>query len=419
MSYTKKLLKYLLISIFTIFILISISTLLYEFTHLEKHVQDKAIHTSKLIANQYLSRNMNSISMNQKNRDTTSKDFFKDHNFLFFKLSIKKRTPIITYESKEYKKIQSNINKHKHSLDIHNREDIKITIIHNHLYNTYYINALIAWEFKDGSIGELHTFYDASTDIKNIYIEWINEIIKVAIICLLILLAIYPIILLLQKDLLQKNQKLSQTNIEILEILGNAIAQRDSDTNSHNYRVTLYSILLAEALKLSNSQIKDIIQGAFLHDIGKIGVSDTILLKQGKLTEEEFEEMKKHVTKGADIVKDCTLLKPAIDIILYHHENYNGTGYFRGLNQDEIPLSARIFSIADVFDALTSKRPYKNAFSYEKTKEIMLKESAIQFDPKLLILFFEIVPSFYEDICINNTEKFLKEFLQKKILEYY
>ena len=416
MIYRKKLLINLSVIMILIFILTSAVTIFYEFTHLEQHVKDKATNTSKLIANQYLS---NKMTMIEEDKKFVENEFFKNLNFYLFKLHDANNKALISFQSKHYLEIKENIAQHKHFLSIHEDDSIKILLTHDHIDNIYYIDTKMKWKHQNNKEGTLHSFYNASEDISNIYKEWLNEIIKIGIVCVLILLAIYPIILLLQKDIIHKNQQLSKTNIEILKILGNAIAQRDSDTNTHNYRVTLYSIYLAEKLNMSTLEIKNIIQGAFLHDIGKIGISDNILLKNGKLSEEEFEEMKKHVIKGTDIIKDCKLLEPAKNIILFHHEKYDGTGYFKGLKNNEIPISARIFAISDVFDALTSQRPYKEAFEFEKAKYIMIQESEKHFDPKLLELFFQIIPKFYEEINQNNTEEYLSTLLQKKIYKYY
>ena len=416
MIYRKKLLINLSVIMILIFILTSAVTIFYEFTHLELHVKNKATTTSKLIANQYLS---NKMTMIEEDKKFVENEFFKNLNFYLFKLHDAKNEPLISFQSKQYFEIKENIAQHKHFLSIHEDNNIKILLTHDHVNNIYYIDTKMKWKYQNNKEGSIHSFYDASEDISNIYKEWLTEIIKIGIVCLLILLAIFPVIILLQKDIIHKNQQLSKTNIEILKILGNAIAQRDSDTNTHNYRVTLYSIYLAEELKMSTFEIKNIIQGAFLHDIGKIGISDNILLKNGKLSEKEFAEMKKHVIKGTDIIKDCKLLEPAKDIILYHHEKYDGTGYFKGLKNNEIPISARIFAISDVFDALTSQRPYKKAFEFEKAKYIMIKESEKHFDPKLLELFFQVIPKFYKKIEENNTDEYLSILLHEKVLKYY
>lgn len=208
-------------------------------------------------------------------------------------------------------------------------------------------------------------------------IDIINEDVKftlliVIVTILLIFISILPLIHTQYKSLVKSKNQILEANVSILLSLGNAIAKRDSDTNEHNYRVTYYSIKIAESMNLSKQQIQALVKGAFLHDIGKIAISDTILLKPSKLTNEEFGIMKTHVNHGVDIVKNIKWLQDAIVVIQNHHEKVDGSGYPNGLKKDDIPIEARIFAVADVFDALTSKRPYKEAFDLEKVL-ILLK----------------------------------------------
>ncbi|MFT7004930.1 MAG: HD-GYP domain-containing protein (c-di-GMP phosphodiesterase class II), partial [Sulfurimonas sp.] len=161
-----------------------------------------------------------------------------------------------------------------------------------------------------------------------------------------------------------------------------------------------------------------LIQGAFLHDVGKIGISDSILLKPDKLTVDEFETMKRHVYLGKDIIKNSKQLEDAKDVVEYHHEKYDGSEYLKGLKGEEIPINARIYPIADVFDALTSKRPYKEPYSYEKTKSMMQELSGKHFDPKFLDTFFDIVPELYNDIKDKYSDDNIKRLLEEKIYNY-
>ncbi|MEO5359828.1 MAG: HD-GYP domain-containing protein [Nitrospirota bacterium] len=234
----------------------------------------------------------------------------------------------------------------------------------------------------------------------------------------------YPIVMGMNKDLITLNKdlttltyNLSDANIGILKSLGSAIAKRDSDTNSHNYRVTIYAVTLGETLKLQDSEIQSLIKGSFLHDIGKIAISDNILLKQGKLTEEEFDMMKTHVSHGVDIVGQYEWLRTALDVVANHHERYDGKGYLRQLKGEDIPYNARIFAIADVFDALTSKRPYKEPYSYEKTIEIMKENSGKHFDPALLEIFIGISAVLYDKI--SRTEDTILEKTMTALVRKY
>jgi HD-GYP domain-containing protein (c-di-GMP phosphodiesterase class II) len=172
-------------------------------------------------------------------------------------------------------------------------------------------------------------------------------------------LAIYPIIGRLLVRLSSQTERLLDSNLEILQVLGGAIAKRDSDTDAHNFRVSIYSVRLAETISLPRNEIRSLIKGALLHDVGKLAIRDNILLKQDKLTEDEFSIMKSHVEHGLEITARARWLKDADPVVGGHHEKFGGSGYPGGLSGDDIPLAARIFAIADVFDPLTSRRPYK------------------------------------------------------------
>lgn len=220
----------------------------------------------------------------------------------------------------------------------------------------------------------------------------------------LTVLFIYPLVLFLDRNLSQRTKQLLEANTSMLDALGAAIAMRDSDTGAHNYRVAFYSIKLGEAAGLVPEQIVGLLKGAFLHDIGKIGIRDAILLKPGKLTEEEFTEMKTHVQYGLNIVHDVKWFNDAAEVIGGHHEKWDGSGYPLGLERGDIPLSARIFAIADVFDALTSRRPYKDPFPIEKAKAILAEGRGQHFDPELLDLFLTRCDTLFDKISNQNDE---------------
>ncbi len=231
-------------------------------------------------------------------------------------------------------------------------------------------------------------------------------------------LALFPIIYYAYKELKQKRMSLIKSNIMTINTLGNTIALRDSDTDEHNYRVTLYAVRLAEALNMSKEEIQEVIIGAFLHDIGKIGIEDAILLKNGRLDEDEFSKMKEHVQKGVHIVQGNQWLEKGKNIIAYHHEKYDGSGYPYCLSKEKIPKAARLFAIVDVFDALTSKRPYKKPFSYEKSIEILKKSRGTHFDPTILDTFLAISKEVY-DYLKNKSSQDLKEELSKILFKNF
>ena len=217
-----------------------------------------------------------------------------------------------------------------------------------------------------------------------------------ALIVLLTALLLYPVITRLLRRVSGLTDDLLHANMEILNVLGSAIAKRDSDTDIHNYRVTIYAIRLGQETGLSDDEMRALIKGAFLHDVGKIGIRDSILLKPGNLTEEEFEEMKQHVRHGRDIVGRSSWLSDAAPVVVGHHERYDGSGYIEGRRGSDIPKVARVFAVADVFDALTSKRPYKEALGFGETMAILARGRGTHFDPGVLDAFVKIAPSLYE-----------------------
>jgi putative nucleotidyltransferase with HDIG domain len=228
----------------------------------------------------------------------------------------------------------------------------------------------------------------------------------------------YPIILTLNRGLIKLSGDLLKGNLELMNVLGCAIAERDSDTNSHNYRVTFYALKLGEAIGLSREAIHDLIAGALLHDVGKIGIRDPILLKPGKLTQEEFEVMKTHVSLGVDILNKSSWLRGARDVVEFHHEKYDGTGYPQGLKAEAIPLNARIFAIVDVFDALTSKRPYKKPWTIPEAIAMLERDSGSHFDPQLVKIFVKLAPELYQKISGVETHR-LEAMLQHSIARYF
>ena len=186
-------------------------------------------------------------------------------------------------------------------------------------------------------------------------------------------------------------QELQQADIDTIHRLVLAAEYKDENTGDHIVRVGNYSALIAEELGLAAKDVQNIFYAAPMHDIGKIGIPDTILMKQGKLTDEEFNIMKTHTTIGGQILanSNAEILIVAEQIALSHHEKWNGKGYPRGLSGDKIPLAGRIVSIADVFDALTSRRPYEEPYPVEVALEIIKKERGQHFDPDVADVFLE------------------------------
>ena len=209
-------------------------------------------------------------------------------------------------------------------------------------------------------------------------------------------LVLLPIFVAFNRGVMGLSRQLLDANIDILTVLGSAIAKRDSDTHAHNYRVTVLAIRLAETLGQDAAAIRRLVKGAFLHDVGKIAIPDSILLKPGKLDANEFAMMKTHVAHGLDILRASAWLEDAVDVVGGHHEKFDGTGYPMGKAGEAIPMAARIFAIADVFDALTSRRPYKEPIPFAKAMEILQSGAGQHFDPVMLARFAVIAKGLHE-----------------------
>lgn len=248
--------------------------------------------------------------------------------------------------------------------------------------------------------------------------ELVLSLLTVLATVLLTTLMLYPIIVGLNREVVRFSHDLLKGNIELMEVLGGAIAKRDSDTNVHNYRVSIYAVRLAEAAGLPAPQVRDLIAGAFLHDVGKIGISDAILLKPGRLDESEFAIMKQHVAFGVDILKKSDWLQQARDVVEFHHEKYDGSGYLRGLKGEAIPVTARIFAIVDVFDALTSRRPYKEPMPLQEAMTIIAGSAGTHFDPRLVGLFESIVGRLFAEVSAAN-EAGVEAMLHAIIARYF
>lgn len=185
-------------------------------------------------------------------------------------------------------------------------------------------------------------------------------------------------------------KEVQQAYRSTLEALLAALDVRDTETEGHSERVAAYTMAIASRLKLDPSEVPHIERGALLHDIGKIGVPDSILYKPGPLTPEEWEIMKQHPVLGYRMCMKIEMLRSAAPIVLHHHERWDGKGYPYGLMGEEIPLGARIFAIADTLDAMTSDRPYRKALSFAQAREEIARCAETQFDPALVEVFLTI-----------------------------
>ncbi len=246
--------------------------------------------------------------------------------------------------------------------------------------------------------------------------------IKIALIaCFAALLcgaAIYPIIVTLSRENERKALEVLDSHIAMMEALGRAIAKRDSDTGAHNYRVAWIAARIGEELGLSGSKMQALIAGSFLHDVGKIGIPDAILLKPGRLDDAEMTTMRTHVGLGEEIVNGMGWLDGAHEVVAAHHEKWNGTGYPRNLSGESIPISARVFAIADVFDALSSRRPYKDPLPFDQVMKILEKDTGTHFDPVVMGIFGRIAPDVREKLQ-DSSEHRARQLLEAQIRKHF
>ncbi len=190
---------------------------------------------------------------------------------------------------------------------------------------------------------------------------------------------------------------LLDANLDVLEIMGGAIAKRESGPGAHNHRLVMFAIRLGSEIKLPRRDMRVLIKGAFVHDIGNVVLPDSLLLKQERLDEIEFEAIKTHCYHGADIVARSDWLAEAAEVVRNHHEKWDGTGYPSGLKGEEIPLAARVFAVADVFDALTSARPHRPPLGLDRAMDILEMGRGGHFDPAVVDAFTPMARRLHEE----------------------
>ncbi|MBO8157922.1 MAG: HD domain-containing protein [Bacillaceae bacterium] len=407
----QKLIQRLVIGSILLSIIIGTAVYVIELEKIDHYVVDLANRESEQFQNLY---RMNMNNKNQEELKQKSDELIANH-FIIVELYNQNKEKILESIRRDKYFVETELKKYTH----------KFPLTEQSLYerfnidNTIYLQVLVPIE---NDYQQVLGYFEGVYQVDQKTMSQIKErivwsLVQTIMVIFLTAIMLYPVILALNKDLIQYSKELLNAQIDLLDVMGSTIAKRDTDTNEHNYRVTIYAVHLAEKIILSSDQIKSLIKGSFLHDIGKIGITDEILLKPGKLTDEEYETMKTHVQHGVDIVENSRWLNDAKDIIHYHHEKYDGSGYLKGLKHNEIPVLARIFAIADVFDALSSKRPYKKPFSFEKTIQLMEKNSGSHFDPELFHHFKGIAESLHKRFSQADHQVIQEEF--KRIIKTY
>lgn len=248
-----------------------------------------------------------------------------------------------------------------------------------------------------------------------------SALIVAAMVCLASLLCgavLYPVVVFLSSDNERKAREVLESHISMVLSLGRAIAKRDSDTGTHNFRVSWIATRIGEEMDLDKTATQALIAGSFLHDVGKIGIPDAILLKPGKLDAAELCIMRRHVELGGEIVDGIGWLEGAKDVVTAHHEKWDGTGYPAGLKGEAIPFAARIFAVADVFDALCSKRPYKEPMGFADVMAILEKDTGSHFDPAVMAAFRPMA-SFAFKRLENISEDDARELLAERVRRHF
>ena len=202
----------------------------------------------------------------------------------------------------------------------------------------------------------------------------------------------------INEELSDKNEKLEEAYLSTIQTLRYTVEAKDTYTRGHSDRVAQYSVLIGKHLGLSDSDLHDLEVGGLFHDIGKIGIPDAILKKESKLTDDEYSEIKNHPTIGAHILSSAKIFEHIIPIVKHHHERYDGNGYPGKLKGEEIPYFARIAAIADTFDAMTSKRSYRDSLPLDVVIAEFKRCRGTQFDPKLDDVFLDILENHYDEI---------------------
>jgi HD-GYP domain-containing protein (c-di-GMP phosphodiesterase class II) len=344
-----------------------------------------------------------------------AREFARDH-FVVIEIYDRQRNKLVEAVSPQYADLEHALSKRGHPFPRDNRHHYeRLTINGNTLVQT----VVPLNDAQNNVVGYFEgVFVVDQATMDKLHADLARALTITLVAVLLMTIALYPVILSLNRKVLEFSRQVVEANVEMASVLGAAIAKRDSDTNAHNYRVTLYAIAIGEKLGIDAAAMRALILGAFLHDVGKIGISDNILLKPGKLDADEFAIMKTHVALGIDILDQSAWLQAALEVVGNHHEKFDGSGYPNGLSGKQIPLNARIFAIVDVFDALASERPYKKAMPIEAALAIIEEGRGKHFDPALVDAFREFIVALHARITTASDVE-LRAQLAGKAQHYF
>lgn len=402
----KKLVKRLLLAALLLAVLSGIAVFYLEMEKVDEHVASLALEESDNLMSHiafFTAKNREDFELLQQE---VSRHILTEHvitgQFIVVELYNRGKQKVIEVAHPDFPKIEEFMNKHPHSFMLTEDVDSRRFKIDAMFYVQIFTPLKLASGETAGYFEGVYRVDPATMRSINTRLLW--SVLQVIAVIFITTAALYPVFILLNRDMIKLSDDLADANMRMLMALGSAVAKRDRDTNSHNFRVTIYAIRLAEAVGLAAGNIKGLIKGSFLHDVGKIGIADAILLKPAGLSKQELKIMETHVQHGVDIIGNYSWLKDSLDVVRFHHEKFDGTGYPSGLKGKDIPIAARIFAIVDVFDALTTKRPYKEPEALETTIRIMREDRGSRFDPELLDVFIGIAPKLYCDVCLTEEK---------------
>jgi HD-GYP domain-containing protein (c-di-GMP phosphodiesterase class II) len=410
----RTLLRRLAISWLLISILVGGGMFFYGIEKIDDRLVDLAISESRKLSDNTLPL-LEAPAADRTALDRLADDFLRRH-FIVIELYNRDHQKLVEKVNPRYEAVEEILKQKAHQFP----QDKDFHYQRFSVNDETVLQVLVPLKDKSGAIAG---YFEGVFVIDQQALEELNRDLQISLLTtldkvLLTTVVMYPVILSLNRDVVRYSHDLLLGNIELMEVLGSAIAKRDSDTNIHNYRVSIYAVRLAEAAGLSNDAIRSLIAGAFLHDVGKIGISDNILLKPARLTAEEFVVMKTHVTLGVDILAKSNWLQAGRDVVECHHEKFDGSGYMRGLKGDAIPVNARVFAIVDVFDALTSQRPYKLPLPFSEAIAILQRDAGTHFDPRLVELFVGIAAPLHQKISATPDAE-VEKLLQQLITQYF
>jgi putative nucleotidyltransferase with HDIG domain len=380
-------------------------------------IDDRVVNMATSLLGPFAAEHLANEAAFSQSKETTRAavlDHFKDA-FPIVELYDSNHQKVFEYVDPKRDQLETELSKKRHSFP----ENSAPIYERMNIGKDAFVQVILPLQSNGRTYGYFEGVYDVPDEaIANIRANVLRSVLMIWLAVIVTGVALYPLLLALNRNLLKSAKEVLRGNLELLEVLGAVVALRDSDTNAHNYRVTWFAVRLGKAVGISLPQMQSLVVGAFLHDVGKIGTPDYILRKPGRLTDDEMKTMRQHVGLGVQTLSNSRWLNQARDVVENHHEMWDGAGYPNGVRCEDIPLTARIFAIVDVFDALISKRPYKEAFSLTYSLSIIESQSGSHFDPKLVESFMRIAEPIHIEARDASDEQ-LRSKLAEALETYF